>query len=222
MEWMLDSANLKEVRESLEIFPVSGVTTNPTILRSEGRIDYAKHLRELSAIVGTNRTFHVQAGVDGCENIVREAQRIQEIVGKDVYIKIPITEEGLKAIAVLKAQGTHITATAIYTAYQGLLAAQAGVDYLAPYCNRMEQFGIDFGIAIAQIRHIVIICLQRSWAPATRTSGKSYVLLTVARMPLLHSLACCARPCSLHWLWMQSILSMRIRLGLMRKSEFAA
>ena len=169
MEWMLDSANLKEVRESLEIFPVSGVTTNPTILRSEGRIDYAKHLRELSAIVGTNRTFHVQAGVDGCENIVREAQRIQEIVGKDVYIKIPITEEGLKAIAILKKQGVHITATAIYTAYQGLLAAQAGADYLAPYCNRMEQFGIDFGTAIAQIRHMI----DRDHLPA-KILGASY------------------------------------------------
>ena len=87
MEWMLDSANLNEVRESLEIFPICGVTTNPTILRAEGRIDYAKHLRELRAIVGSNRTFHVQAGVDGCENIVREAQRIHEILGKDVYIK---------------------------------------------------------------------------------------------------------------------------------------
>ena len=80
MEWMLDSANLNEVRESLEIFPICGVTTNPTILRAEGRIDYAKHLRELRAIVGSNRTFHVQAGVDGCDNIVREAQRIHEIL----------------------------------------------------------------------------------------------------------------------------------------------
>ena len=155
MEWMLDSANLNEVRESLEIFPICGVTTNPTILRAEGRIDYAKHLRELRAIVGSNRTFHVQAGVDGCDNIVREAQRIHEILGKDVYIKVPITEEGLKAIARLKAQGVHITATAIYTAYQGLLAADAGADYLAPYCNRMEQFGIDFGAAITQIRHMI-------------------------------------------------------------------
>ena len=47
MEWMLDSANLNEVRESLEIFPICGVTTNPTILRAEGRIDYAKHLNSL-------------------------------------------------------------------------------------------------------------------------------------------------------------------------------
>lgn len=169
MEWMLDSANLNEVRESLEIFPICGVTTNPTILRSEGRIDYAKHLRELHAIVGANRTFHVQAGVDGCDNIVREAQRIHDILGKDVYIKVPITEEGLKAIARLKAQGVHITATAIYTAYQGLLAADAGVDYLAPYCNRMEQFGIDFGAAISQIRHMI----DRDHLPA-KILGASY------------------------------------------------
>ena len=169
MEWMLDSANLNEVRESLEIFPICGVTTNPTILRSEGRIDYAKHLCELHAIVGANRTFHVQAGVDGCDNIVREAQRIHDILGKDVYIKVPITEEGLKAIARLKAQGVHITATAIYTAYQGLLAADAGADYLAPYCNRMEQFGIDFGAAITQIRHMI----DRDHLPA-KILGASY------------------------------------------------
>ena len=77
------------------------------------------------------------------------------MVDKDIYVKVPVTEEGLKAIRQLKTRGVNVTATAIYYPLQGMLAAAAGADYLAPYCNRMEQNEIDFGRAIGEIRRLI-------------------------------------------------------------------
>ena len=70
---------------------------------------------------------------------------------KNTYIKVPVTPEGLAAIKVLKAEGYKITATAIYTVFQGLLAIEAGADYLAPYYNRMENLNIDSAQVISQL-----------------------------------------------------------------------
>ena len=70
---------------------------------------------------------------------------------KTPILKVPVTPEGLAAIKVLKAEGYKITATAIYTVFQGLLAIEAGADYLAPYYNRMENLNIDSAQVISQL-----------------------------------------------------------------------
>lgn len=72
-----------------------------------------------------------------------DAHAILENVDNKVYVKVPVTEEGLKAIRILKSEGVGITATAIYTTTQGLLAMESGADYIAPYYNRMENMNID-------------------------------------------------------------------------------
>ncbi|MEF1944732.1 transaldolase family protein, partial [Neisseria gonorrhoeae] len=72
------------------------------------------------------------------KGILKDAAEIRRQCGDSVYVKVPVTTEGLAAIKTLKAEGYHITATAIYTTFQGLLAIEAGADYLAPYYNRME------------------------------------------------------------------------------------
>ena len=77
--------------------------------------------------------------------------KIREQCDENTYIKVPVTPEGLAAIKVLKAEGYKITATAIYTVFQGLLAIEAGADYLAPYYNRMENLNIDSAQVISQL-----------------------------------------------------------------------
>ena len=154
MEWMLDTANLNEIKKGLETFPVTGVTTNPSILKAELPIRYAAHLQAIRALCA-GRSLHVQVGADTCDGMLEEAAMIRGIVGEDVYLKVPVTEEGLKAIGKMKKLGMHVTATAIYYPLQGMLAVSAGADYLAPYCNRMEQNEIDFGQSIAAIRHMI-------------------------------------------------------------------
>lgn len=154
MEWMIDTANLEEITEALRVYPVVGVTTNPSILKAEMPIRYDEHLAAIRRLA-EGRTLHVQLGGDTCEGMLSEAEALQEKLGRDVYLKVPVTEAGLAAIQQLKKRGANVTATAIYYPLQGMLAVSAGADYLAPYCNRMEQNEIDFERAIGQIRDLI-------------------------------------------------------------------
>lgn len=83
--------------------------------------------------------------------MVKEAHAILKNVDDAVYIKIPTTEEGLKAMRALKAEGVHVTATAIYSKIQGFMAIACGADFIAPYYNRMENLDIDSCDTIAGI-----------------------------------------------------------------------
>lgn len=143
MELMFDNANLETLTEFASIYPYVGVTSNPTIIKEEGKIDFFKHFKKVRELVGENRSLHIQVVSTTAQGMIQEAQKIVEKIDKDVYIKIPVTEEGLKAIKILKAQGYKITATAIYTKMQGLVAIAAGADYIAPYVNRIESRGRD-------------------------------------------------------------------------------
>ena len=138
MELMFDTVNLELLKKYTQIYPYVGVTSNPTIVKMEGKLDFFSHMREIRKIIGRDKSLHVQVVSLTCDEILKEAERIVAEIDSDVYIKIPMTEEGLKAIKILKSRGYNITATAIYTKIQGLLAISAGADYLAPYFNRIE------------------------------------------------------------------------------------
>lgn len=143
MELMFDSANLDQIATYQEIFPISGVTSNPSILKAEGRIDFYPHLRAVRELIGPGRSLHVQVITQTAPEMIAEAKRVLVELGDDTYIKIPTTEEGLKAIRALKSEGVHITATAIYSRFQGFTASAAGADYIAPYVNRMVNLDTD-------------------------------------------------------------------------------
>ena len=89
------------------------------------------------------------------EGILKDAAEIRKKCGDAVYIKVPVTPAGLAAIKTLKPEGYKITATAIYTTFQGLLAIEAGADYLAPYYNRMENLNIDSDAVISQLAQAI-------------------------------------------------------------------
>ena len=137
MEILFDTANLADIEEMTPLYPVSGVTTNPTIIKAEGRIDLYPHLRRIREIIGPDRTLHVQVLAQDADGIVADAHRLLDQIDGKVYAKIPTTEQGIKAIRLLKNEGIGVTATAIYSKTQGMLAIAAGADYIAPYFNRM-------------------------------------------------------------------------------------
>ncbi|MCP1639857.1 fructose-6-phosphate aldolase [Streptococcus gallinaceus] len=143
MEFLLDTLNLEAIKKWHHILPLAGVTSNPTIAKKEGQIDFFQRIRDVREIIGQDASLHVQVVAKDYEGIVKDAQKIREETDDHVYIKIPVTPDGLAAIKTLKSQGFNITATAIYTTMQGLLAISAGADYLAPYYNRMENLDID-------------------------------------------------------------------------------
>lgn len=154
MEFMLDTANLAEIERGLKYYPVDGLTTNPSILKANLPFQYSEHLLKIRDLVG-ERTLHVQLGSETCEEMLRETEQLQALLGKDVYLKVPVTEEGLRAIKEIKAAGGNVTATCIYYPMQGIMAIHAGADYLAPYCNRMQNNDIDFIHAIELLRNLI-------------------------------------------------------------------
>lgn len=143
MEFLLDTANLEEIKTYSAIIPLAGVTSNPSIVKKEGNIDFFEHMRSIRQIIGPDKSLHIQVVAQNFEGMMKDAQTILEKVDKDVYIKVPTNEEGLKVMQALKKQGVNITATAIYTKFQAFLAIAAGADYIAPYFNRMENLNID-------------------------------------------------------------------------------
>ncbi len=155
MELLFDTANIEEIKKYSQFYPITGVTSNPSILKSEGKINFFEHLKEIRNIIGTDKTLHVQVIAEDAEGIIEEASAILKNIDNKVYIKIPTTEEGLKAMRILKSRGVGITATAIYTKIQGFMAILAGADFIAPYCNRMENLDVDFEDAISAFRQMI-------------------------------------------------------------------
>lgn len=148
MKLIIDDANVERVREVWDLYPCDGVTTNPSILAKNGRKPYDV-LGDLREIVGEEGELHVQVISKNVESILEEAKVIREKLGSNTYIKIPVTPQGLKAIKILAAEQVNVTATAVYTPMQAFLAAKAGAKYVAPYINRIDNFGYD-GVQVAK------------------------------------------------------------------------
>ena len=143
MIYMLDCANVAEIRKGMDLFPLAGVTTNPSIVTKE-KIDFVKLLTEIRNIIGADKMLHAQVLANNFDDIVKESHYLTEQFGENTYTKIPVTAEGIKAMSFLKNKYSRkITATAIFTPQQALMAAEAGADYVAPYINRSENIGID-------------------------------------------------------------------------------
>ncbi len=153
MKLLIDSADLEAITNIYEYAPVCGVTTNPTILKRAGK-DPAEILKQIRKITAEDE-MHVQVIGETCEEYVNDALAVREVLGEDVFIKIPATKEGYKAMKALKAQGFHITATAIYYVSQALLASGIGVDYIAPYYNRICNESMDGKEVILSMKKVL-------------------------------------------------------------------
>ena len=142
MLYIIDSAHIDEIKKCVEFYPIDGVTTNPTIISRE-KTDFIKLITEIREVIGPDKMFHVQTTSDKCNEIVKEGLKLRELLGKNFYIKIPVSPEGLKATMELKKQGVGVTVTAIFTQQQALIAAKAGADFVAPYINRLDNIVSD-------------------------------------------------------------------------------
>lgn len=150
MNYLIDSANLDVIRHGNEFYPIAGVTTNPTLVAKE-KVDFRELLTSIRSIIGLEKMMHVQTTAKTTEGIIEEAKLLKEMVGGVFYVKIPIGEQGLKAIPLLKKQGIDVTMTAIFTPQQALLAAKAGAVFVAPYVNRFDNICSDGCETVANI-----------------------------------------------------------------------
>lgn len=143
MEFIIDTVNLEEIKDAIEHMPIVGVTSNPSIVKATSPMNFFEHMKEVRKIIGNKRSLHVQVISKNCDEIVKEAHRILEAIDEDVYIKVPVSYEGVKAIKILKSEGINVTATAVYDLMQAYMALAAGADYIAPYVNRIGNLGSD-------------------------------------------------------------------------------
>lgn len=140
MELIIDSSNIEQIKDLNDLLTITGVTTNPTILTKSGR-EAMDVVKDLCEVLSEDQLLFIQTVQTSFEGIMEEAKMISSIRNKNMYVKIPVTHEGLRAIKECKKLGIHTLATAIYTADQAFLAAMNGAEYLAPYTNRMCNYG---------------------------------------------------------------------------------
>ena len=153
MELLLDTANLDAIKKYNDYYAITGVTTNPTILARE-KGPFFETYDAIRAIIGPKKQLHVQVTSKNCDEMLKEAEAITARLGKDVFIKVPVIEEGVKAMKLLKESGYFVTATAVVSVQQAFLAGSVGADYVAPYVNRMATLNIDPFETVSRIRNI--------------------------------------------------------------------
>lgn len=148
---LIDNANLKEIEALYNDYPHDGVTTNPSILMKEHKNPF-KVLKDIRSFLPDDSMLHAQVVSETTEKMVEEAHFMLHEIRDDLFIKVPVTTDGLRAIHILKQEGVNVTATAIYTAMQAFMAAKAGARYTAPYVNRLDNMGAD-GVQVAKDIH---------------------------------------------------------------------
>ena len=144
MEFILDTADLEAVKQLDELLTIEGVTTNPSIITKSGKTP-EQVIKECVEYLRPEQKFFVQVVSTDYEQMLEEARYICSLRPKNTYVKIPVTHNGYKAIKQLKSEGLGVLATAIYSADEAFLAAMNGADYLAPYVNRMCNYGDGIG-----------------------------------------------------------------------------
>ena len=154
MNFLVDTANLEDIRFCNTYFPVIGVTTNPTLIAREKVADPVAHILAIREIIGPDKQLHVQLTEAGFEEMLEEAGAVVAAAGKNTFLKVPVSPVGLQVTAALSEQGIGVTETAILSVGQAVLAARAGARYVAPYVSRLDNIngkGVEVVSQIAAI-----------------------------------------------------------------------
>jgi len=152
MKIFLDTADLNEIRRAAEAGLIDGVTTNPTLLaRAAGGRDAKDIFKEIAEIVDGPVSAEV-VGLDA-ETMVAEGTRLAAL-HPNIVIKVPLTEDGLKACRSFRTEGIGVNVTLCFSPLQALLAAKAGATFISPFVGRLDDIAHDGMDLISQIRQI--------------------------------------------------------------------
>lgn len=148
MKLFLDSALTDEVKKAASWGIIDGVTTNPSLIKKSGR-DFREVVEEICEALPEG-AISAEVLSENADGMVTEAR---EFAGwkPNIVIKIPMTEEGIKAVKVLSAEGIHTNVTLVFSANQALLAAKAGATYVSPFVGRLDDNGQDGMALISEI-----------------------------------------------------------------------
>ncbi|WP_375417460.1 fructose-6-phosphate aldolase [uncultured Hymenobacter sp.] len=149
MKFFLDTANLNDIREGAALGVLDGVTTNPSLMAKEGirGVDAVmRHYRQICELVEGDVSAEV-IGTD-FETMVREGEELAEL-HPNIVVKVPVSQDGIKAIKHFADKGIKTNCTLIFSAGQALLAAKAGATYVSPFVGRLDDIGHD-GLALVE------------------------------------------------------------------------
>lgn len=153
MNFFIDTANFDEIKAAYEMGFVAGVTTNPSLIVKEKR-DLKEVIKQIAELVDGPVSAEVIA--TEAPEMVKEAHELVKL-GKNVVIKVPMTEEGLKAVSILSKEGIKTNVTLIFSANQALLAARAGATFVSPFVGRIDDMSMDGITLIEDIAEIFIM-----------------------------------------------------------------
>ena len=139
MKFFLDTANVDQIKRINDLGLCDGVTTNPSLINKEGR-DFKEVVTEIASFVDGPISAEVTSY--DYETMVKEAREIAKW-SDNIVVKIPMTEDGLKAVNTLSKEGIKTNCTLIFSVAQGLMAAKAGATYISPFIGRIDDMGED-------------------------------------------------------------------------------
>ncbi len=167
MKIFMDTANIDEIKKSIEYGIVDGVTTNPSLIARENK-GFIPLIKEITSLVAGPVSVEVTATEP--EKMIKEAMEYAKI-SDNVVIKVPVNLEGLKVVKRLSESGIKTNVTLIFSSSQALLAAKAGASFVSPFVGRIDDisgdgmglvediagiydnYGIDTQIIVASVRH---------------------------------------------------------------------
>ena len=167
MKFFIDTANIDEIKEAAAMGLLDGVTTNPSLVAKEGR-NFNELLNEIVKIVDGPISAEVVS--TDYEGMIKEAKELSAI-HKNIVIKIPLIQEGIKAVKTLSSEGIKTNVTLCFSASQAILAAKAGATYISPLVGRLDDishsgmqlidqivriydnYGYETQVLVASIRH---------------------------------------------------------------------
>jgi transaldolase len=150
MKLFLDTASVDEIRTMWNIGILDGVTTNPSLVAKEGK-KFEDVLREITSL-GIPSVSAEVVGKD-TDTMVQEGRHLRDI-HPSIYVKVPMTPDGLRATKILSREGTRVNMTLVFSATQALLAAKVGAAYVSPFIGRLDDQSEDGMELIADILEI--------------------------------------------------------------------
>ena len=153
MKFFLDTANIDEIKRINDLGLCDGVTTNPSIIKKEGK-DFETVVKEIASIVDGPVSAEVTSYT--YDEMVEEARKLAAWK-ENIVVKIPMTEDGLKAINALSKEGIKTNCTLIFSVSQGIMAMKAGATYISPFMGRIDDMGESGKKLIENLRRIIDI-----------------------------------------------------------------
>ena len=158
MKLFLDSAIIKDIDSRLESGVISGVTTNPTLIKKSGREPddvYADLIQDLGV-----KDVSIEVNGQFADKLIENGIKYGKLWVNEATIKLPCTPEGIKACKTLSYMGMRTNMTLVFSVSQAILCALAGATYVSPFVGRLDDNGHD---GIGLIREIAkVFCHNRS------------------------------------------------------------